>query len=783
MVVSLGPPPQHNYLRKQLSDDIERLPMDNDEICTSNSQRGKLGLAGNDSPIHRANSQLNRSQQAISSKKVTVLCESPSQSAMEVYAPQLPNNSKVAIPRESSTQILRSKGRVSRACDTCRGQKAKCSGQRPACQRCRQSDMTCIYSDTKGDRDAKQFADLTSRTQIYEGLLRNLHPYLDRQLATQVEKVIDGLPVTSPMTLSPSPVKNAQEATNNPIQPNDHTVEDHTRDRISQATGFVGRPSEVAWLHNLKMGPNLRSEIARPLGQSGFLSPLSTNYFLDDNQILAPNPSDYSDCPSKNAATQLVECYFQNVHASFPIISKLLFLEQFRRFYANPDPQLGRKWIAILNMIFAIASRHSSLVRKQPRSDLPYFTRAWELYTRDFAVLEHPSLQQVQIESLITLYLLSYHLVTAFTRPKLIVNRAWRMCGIALRSAVAMEIHLRTENGDFSSISKETRYRLWWALYSLDVQMCLMTGRPLNMDLGNCTTPLPVPYPEEDFLDKRVAQVIADEDIRTATVAPFASCAIKSDSGVQRRLPHSHYSAATEGHEKNPDDTFTPDSIVPNTSLYFLCCVSLACIGRSAMDEIHSPKAASLPWDEVEMSIARNNAYVDDWLARLPSQYNFDKSSPIIPFVRQRTSLAFRFYSFKLIILEPCLRRVIGILTEGSCSARCQIMAAICMQVARSVLNLLPDEPDIAWLYEYCPWWSIVHYIMQSSTILMISLAGQVELGFARVEESSCYIKKACRWLQEMSRTDEFSRRAWNIFHEIAACHIPDLVRLSNASS
>lgn len=26
---------------------------------------------------------------------------------------------------------------------------------------------------------------------MYEGLLRNLHPHLDRQLATQVEKVID----------------------------------------------------------------------------------------------------------------------------------------------------------------------------------------------------------------------------------------------------------------------------------------------------------------------------------------------------------------------------------------------------------------------------------------------------------------------------------------------------------------------------------------------------------------------------------------------------------------
>jgi len=357
------------------------------------------------------------------------------------------------------------------------------------------------------------------------------------------------------------------------------------------------------------------------------------------------------------------------------------------------------------------------------------------------------------------------------------------MCGIALRSAVAMGIHLRTENQDVSSISKETRYRLWWALYSLDVQLCLMTGRPFSMDLANCTTPLPVPYPEENFLDDRVAQAIADEDARKAVVASFVPRAIRNDGRGQHRLPRFFHSIVRTGHENDPDATFTPDDIQPNTSLYFLCRVGLACIGRNAMDEIHSSRTASLTWDDVETSIARNNASVDDWLARLPPYYRFDESSPTFPFVRQRTSLAFRFYSIKLIILEPCLRRVIRVSTEGPCSTQCQTMAAICMKVARNVLDLIPDEPDVSWLYEYCPWWSILHYIMQSSTILMVSLAGQVELGSERFEETSRYIRKYCRWLQEMSRTDEFSRRACDVFHEVAACHIPDLVRLSTVPS
>lgn len=176
------------------------------------------------------------------------------------------------------------------------------------------------------------------------------------------------LPVTSPLSLSPSPVRG------NPFQPTDHTVEDYNRDRDTQATGFVGRPSEVAWLHELRTEPGTSSRGS--LSQSGCSSPLSANYFLDDLEILAAGQTDELYWPSKEAATQLVESYFQNLHASFPFIGKLVFWEQFRWFYANSDARPSGKWIAILNLIFAIASRHKCLVQKQFRAELPYFTRA-----------------------------------------------------------------------------------------------------------------------------------------------------------------------------------------------------------------------------------------------------------------------------------------------------------------------------------------------------------------------------------------------------------------------
>jgi hypothetical protein len=300
------------------------------------------------------------------------------------------------------------------------------------------------------------------------------------------------------------------------------------------------------------------------------------------------------------------------------------------------------------------------------------------------------------------------------------------------------------------------------------------------MSLVYCTAFLPAPHREEDFQEDRVSQFIADDDTRKALLASFISGAFNPDlKGSKEHAEPLHHSAVGEREDDDLPIAFVKNSAKPNTSLYFLYRLSLTCIGRAALDEIHSPSTASLSWDELESAIARNNASADNWLAKLPSIYHFEKPSPNCPFVRQRTSLAFQFYSIKLVILEPCLRRAIRVSFDGSCSKHCQSMATMCMQVAGSVINLLWDKADVRWLYGYCPWWAIVHYIMQCSAILLVGLVGQVDLGAIQNAVTVRSIKKACGWLYEMSKTDNYSKRAWGIYSGLAARHNPDLVLLS----
>jgi hypothetical protein len=67
-------------------------------------------------------------------------------------------NTKVPIARNLQPISWASSGRVSRACENCQEQKAKCSGHRPVCLRCKDASVRCSYSDRKREKMAKWVA-------------------------------------------------------------------------------------------------------------------------------------------------------------------------------------------------------------------------------------------------------------------------------------------------------------------------------------------------------------------------------------------------------------------------------------------------------------------------------------------------------------------------------------------------------------------------------------------------------------------------------------------------
>ncbi|KAJ5179865.1 hypothetical protein N7492_003075 [Penicillium capsulatum] len=443
-------------------------------------------------------------------------------------------NPKVAIPRATFPSPSSNSGRVSRACENCREQKAKCSGHRPACHRCQDGGLRCSYGDRKHERmrksdapchslllsrmsltgsSCRQLEELSAQVQSYESMLRELYPHLNPSCAQLVDRTLGTTSVKSATTLGD---QDAEPGLGYPSPAIDYTEEDFNREGKVQSLGFVGEHSEIAWLHRLKW--DIDHDDTTPVGEIADRPAVSTlSYFQDDTDISNIDVLDLSARPPSHVSDKLVHNYFQTVHPAFPIIGKTIFLGQYRSFYSNPSLRPGYRWMAMLNLIFALAARHSLMSGTQsvcgPDDDRVYFARAWRLGVGPVTLLDHPNLQQVQVEGLASFYLLSIGQV----------NRSWRVIGTAMRSAVAMGLNLRSESDRIAHVSKETRYRVWWALFSLDTVLCVMTGRPPTTSEVFCTTPLPVPYREEDYWDENVMSVISDQDLRTALATALLS--------------------------------------------------------------------------------------------------------------------------------------------------------------------------------------------------------------------------------------------------------------------
>jgi hypothetical protein len=202
--------------------------------------------------------------------------------------------------------------------------------------------------------------------------------------------------------------------------------EDFNRDESARATGFIGKGSEVSWLQRLRKeicgDPCRNLESSGDLAETGPSSPpltpggegdamiASMNYYSDHMAVSLQDHVQSHDIPSREVADRLFRAYFRSVHPSFPIIGMSTFISQYQLFFREPAVKPGNKWLAILNLIFAIAAVYSHLICADWEAAADdheiYFSRARALTMRD-PLFDHPDLQQLQIEGLTCFYLLA----------------------------------------------------------------------------------------------------------------------------------------------------------------------------------------------------------------------------------------------------------------------------------------------------------------------------------------------------------------------------------------
>ncbi|KIW13820.1 hypothetical protein PV08_06600 [Exophiala spinifera] len=572
------------------------------------------------------------------------------------------------------------------------------------------------------------------------------------------------------------------------------TKEDFTR-KEATVTGFMGPTSEVTWMQTILDGNNLDdfpptsthprrdaerhytdshlsssgqlhgNDTARMAEVDHYFTINSVSYHLDDAPLSTLQPVEPYDLPLAETAQFLFYTYLQHAHSTFPIIGKSTLTSQFHRFLSKPFQRPPDVWLAIINMIFAIAARYATLVGVDPGGNvedhLVYFTRARYLAIDSETLFKFPDLQLIQVFGLMTFYFLC---TSQINRTNM--RRAWVLIGIAMSHATALGLNLRNDSTQLKDHLKEIRYRVWWSLYVLQHRLCIITGRVTYVLDQQCSTPLPVPLEEDEFDTDRGVELLAKESQlgprapSSNTRVPNRSTSTCSTDGDRSFPPHQQPQSSTTMSMPQVGLSWAKD-ITANPSLYFLHLTQLARLSQSLLSQIQSIAIGTRQSSRLEDL----GFQLEDWVRNLPSVFDFRRNNKEQSFRELRLSLGFFYYGTQMITYRSFLDRLpdLNLTCQSKDSDNFDFSAAThCVEAAKAIIHLVPDDSNAEDIMQCGPWWSVLPWLVQSTLILIHWLSFPVYRAAGGFRDTLGTLKRAIRLLHVLSERNLSASRAWS---------------------
>ncbi|EPS31954.1 hypothetical protein PDE_06913 [Penicillium oxalicum 114-2] len=617
-------------------------------------------------------------------------------------------SAKLPIPRNRPGAPSRHHRRVPRACASCHMRKTKCSGESP-----QRLETGYISSD----------------------------PSTGNAIRSRASSLAE-------MDKPPSSSSSVGS-----LEAQDQVSEDLNRSEQSRATGHLGKSSEITWMQRLQETAVQRRKKSGPgtqVGVDGTLAdlPKNLNYHLDDFDIHVAEPVQKYWVPPRPLADTLLDTYLAVAHPYFPIINRPLFQDQYRAFFGETVLP-GDKWIAILNTIFAVAASYAQLAelewRDEAEDHLIYLARARMLSLEGDDLFRHPDLQQVQLEGLITFYLLTIDQI----------HRAWRISALAVRSAISLGLNLRNNSPAVPGISKEIRNRVWWSLFSLENKLGMMTGRPTCVSVNMCSSPFPLPWEEVALPAPNASSLLTDPVLRdgriNATMAslytPGTPMGQSGGVGDIRATRH-----------------WLRDQPV-SSALCFLYSCDLTMITQEILDRVYAIRSAKRDWSYIQVILAELGGKIDIWFSTLPKTLDFLAFNIQDVYYNQKMQLALQYHGSKILLGRPCLCQ-----HKSSSRGKRQVlndfnktMSLSALESAAQITHLIPDGQTLSSTHRHGPWWSLLHSVMQAVAIMIL----EISFGYVHMPEGERLLipltKKCIRWLHQTSENSVASRRAWQL--------------------
>lgn len=382
--------------------------------------------------------------------------------------------------------------RIALACNACRTRKSRCDGKRPNCGACVQSSLECVYEASESSTNvivAKEYvADLETRLRKMERALQRHDDLLTGHLSSCG-------PVTATVTSRASITATAIDEPNN-LDSYDDDEDFEETDGLAirfvdeQDPVYFGESSTIRFVRVLTDSLSAIWNVSRPEnpstpaaatanGSNGAASSKKRPSMHEAQQQQTPRQSvaEASELPSGDDMEDMLRLFFNTTGVIFPVMHEPTFWMYYSKFKASGYTKIGRPWLGMLNMMFAMATNVGSAGERLDKS-LVYYHRA-------VALCGSFSLKVVSIESV--LYLLLQVLYLQGTPRS---SQAWNIHGLLVRSALALGLHADRpySNPKVNAIDREMRRRTWSTIYCLDKVLSGTFGRPCAVPNHYMTT-------------------------------------------------------------------------------------------------------------------------------------------------------------------------------------------------------------------------------------------------------------------------------------------------------
>ncbi|KAL9560117.1 hypothetical protein MBANPS3_000081 [Mucor bainieri] len=430
-------------------------------------------------------------------------------------------------------------------------------------------------------------------------------------------------------------------------------------------------------------------------------------------------------------AVRLLKIYFSHIHPILPVIDKTEFIKQYRdRVDSYPSGEL-------LNAMFGAAARFVECESVEPerKRTLPS-DAVWDVPVgwsnkffdqAEYIISKWPTNPTISNVQAITLIL--NHRGDRDSKS----SACWQLGGFAIRMAQLLGLHRNCDEWDIPRNEKETRKRVWWALYITDRFQTAILGRPINLRDED----LNVPYPD------------AGADIEEVMDAYEAD-----RSKIQRNDVFPRFPSLT-----TPYDVTLNSNGRPQIYELFIQFIKLSEILGRILTGLHTPTARKYSSEHGSYGlVTRLDFELTEWRYAFPTSlksinlpdFNEDNGH----FAPAIASVLLFYFSTLILLHQPFIRRTAS---HASNTSR-QICTSAAMRGMRIASRLSARN------FLMCPYSFTLYPIMQFGIIHMYNGKNSDP---SVSETAKQYLKRGTELLQRLQHMSKTASRMHLVFKSI----------------